>query len=93
MLFEDIMRVKFKSGQQRKFIEKVLANLYCPSLRALNQFGIDINYSSLKSYFNENRTLPKDLFDELCLLAKINPIDWNVQYLDENWGRIKGGKR
>ena len=87
------MRVKFKSGEQRKFIERVLANLYCPSLRALNQFGINVNYSSLKSYFNENRTLPKELFEELCMLAKINPAEFEVKHLDENWGRIKGGKK
>ena len=45
-------RIKFKKGPQgddplnkgpqRKFLKKVLEELNCPSLRALNQFGFDI---------------------------------------------------
>lgn len=85
-------RVKFKKGEQRKFIKDVLEKLNCPSLRALNQFGFDISYSTLKNYFVESRLLPEDFFRDLCYLAKINVDDLDVKFLEENWGQVKGGK-
>ena len=87
------MRVKFLRGKQREFIKKVMVSSRCPSLRALKQFGFNINYSTLKSYYNENRTLPKSLFLDLCYLAGINPASLKINIIDENWGQKKGGRR
>jgi len=87
------MRIKFRKGEQRKFIKKVLDSLYSPSLRAIKQYGINVNYQSLKSYYSENRTLPESLFLDLRKLARINPEDAKIKRVEENWGQKLGGKR
>ncbi|MFA7707340.1 MAG: hypothetical protein WCX73_00140 [Candidatus Pacearchaeota archaeon] len=87
------MRVKFKSGEQRKFLNLVVSKLNCVSVRGILQFGFDISYSSLKNYYTERRLLPKSFFDDLCHLSKLNPKSFNVKYLQDNWGRVKGGKK
>ncbi len=84
-------RIKFKKGEQRKFLKKVLEELNCPSLRALNQFGFDIPYSTLKNYFIELRVMPKNFFDDLCYLSKVDERDFEFEVLDENWGQVLGG--
>ena len=87
------MRIKFRKGKQREFIKKVIENTRCLSLRGLIQFGFDLSYSTLKSYYNENRTLPEDLFNDLCKISRISKESLKISYLDENWGqRIGGGK-
>lgn len=86
------MRVKFKKGMQRKFLERVLKNTDCPSLRSLISRGFNVNYSTLKSYFNENRTLPEGLFRDLCTFSSQNPDDIEYTLLNENWGQSLGGK-
>jgi len=85
-------RIKFPKGQQRNFLKKVLIELNCPSLRALNQFGFEVNYSTLKNYFNEDRSLPEEFFKNLCYIAKINPRKLKIKILDGNWGQSKGGR-
>jgi len=95
-------RIKFRKGPQgddplnegpqRKFLKRVLEELNCPSLRALNQFGFDIPYSTLKNYFSEERLIPEDFFKDLCYLAKINLRELKVKILEENWGQVLGGK-
>jgi len=69
------MRIKLRRGVQRKFLDKVILNLRSPSLRGLMQFGLKLNYQTLKSYYNENRTLPENLFNDLIFwqnsMAKI----------------------
>ncbi len=70
------MRIKFRKTQQRKFFDEILLKLNCPSLRLLNQFGFKINYQTLKSYYHENRTLPKELFENLC---KISGMEYRKQ--------------
>lgn len=87
------MRVKFRKGKQRAFMRTVLSKLYSPSLRALKQYGVEVNYQTLKAYYNETRTLPESLFLDLCKLAEINASSLNIKMLDENWGQVKGGKR
>lgn len=86
-------RVKFKKGEQRKFLLKVLEETHCPSLRALNQFGFDVPYSTLKNYFTEKRFLPKELFVDLCELSKINPSLLDTKFVSDNWGQVEGGKK
>ncbi len=85
-------RIKFNSGEQRLFLKKVLEELNCPSLRALNQFGFEIPYSTLKNYFVESRVIPENFFNDLCYLAKIEKKKLNFKILEENWGQIIGGK-
>lgn len=86
------MRVKFKKGKQREFLKKILKNLNCPSLHSLNQFGFNIPYSTLKNYFSEDRTLPKEFFTDLCYLAKLDENKFEVKFLEEHFGQILGGK-
>jgi len=86
-------RVKFKKGEQRKFLKKVLEELNCPSLRALNQFGFEIPYSTLKNYFIEARLIPEDFFNDLCYLSKISKDKLELELLEDNWGKVKGGRR
>lgn len=85
-------RVKFKEGEQREFLKKVVLESGAPSLRALNQFGFDVPYSTWKNYFNELRSLPEELFRDLCELIRVDIDEFDVEFLDENWGQIKGGK-
>lgn len=86
-------RVKFEKGKQKRFFDSVIERLRCVSLRGILQFGFDIPYSSLKNYYSERRLLPKDFFDDLCHIAKVNVNELDVEYLGENWGQIKGGKK
>jgi hypothetical protein len=84
--------VKFRKGEQRKFLERVIFESGAPSLRALNQFGFDVSYSTLKNYFNEERTLPEDFFRDLCEFGRIDMGSLDVEFLNENWGQVNGGK-
>jgi hypothetical protein len=86
-------RIKFQKGQQKKFLKKVLEKINCPSLRELINRGFDIPYSTLKNYFNESRKLPRDLFNDLCYIAKINPESLKIEILESSWGQVKGGKK
>jgi hypothetical protein len=85
-------RIKFRKGQQRKFLKLVLGNTNCPSLRELIKRGFDINYSTLKNYYNESRNLPEDFFRSLCEVGKIDESKLNVKFLEKNFGQVKGGK-
>ncbi len=87
-----MVRVRFKKGMQKEFLKRVIVILNSPSLRGLLQFGFDIPYSTLKSYFQEYRLMPAGLFNDLCYLAKINPAELGVEYLEDNWGQVLGGK-
>jgi len=86
------MRIRFRKGRQRKFLDLVVEKLSSPSIRGILQFGLDIPYSTLKNYYNESRLLPEELFDDLCDLARIDKGDLDFEVVDDNWGRVKGGK-
>jgi hypothetical protein len=86
------MRVQFRKGQQRKFIELVLKNSSSPSLRSLISRGFDISYSTLKCYYSEKRTLPLELFRDFCIFANLREEDFEFNLLDDNWGKVLGGK-
>lgn len=86
-------RVKFRKGQQKKFLKDVLNKINCPSLRELIRRGFDINYSTLKNYYNESRLLSEELFVSLCEVGKIDSSKLNVKYIEGNFGQIKGGKK
>jgi hypothetical protein len=85
-------RIKFQKREQRVFLDQVIRNLDSPSLRNLLSFGISTNYSSLKNYYTERRFLPENLFEELCLLSKINKEVLNYEIKKSSWGQQKGGK-
>lgn len=86
------MRIKFKKEKQRKFLDLVIEKLNAPSLRGILQFGFNVPYSTLKNYYNESRLLPEDLFDDLCEVAKIDKSELSFEFVDENWGKVKGGR-
>jgi hypothetical protein len=85
-------RIKFSKGYQRKFIQEVIVNVNSPSLRELAR-RLNINYSKFKNYFNEERCLSETLFNDLCYISKVNKEDFEVRYLDSNWGQVKGGRK
>jgi len=85
------MRVKFKKGEQRKFLKKVLGESNCPSLRAFLQFGFDIPYSTLKNYYNESRLMDRNFFLKLCEFINVDFEKVGVEYIGDNWGQVKGG--
>lgn len=86
------MRIRFEKGNQRKFLDLVIGRLSATSLRGILQFGFDVPYSTLKNYYNESRLLPGELFDDLCDVANISKDDLNFEEVDENWGKVRGGK-
>jgi len=86
------MRIKFKKGKQREFLNLAIKKLNCVSLRGILQFGLDASYDCLKNYYIERRLMNKDFFEDLCHLSKINVNDLKIDYLEDNWGQVKGGK-
>jgi len=87
-----MVRIKFSKGKQRKFFDRVLELLNCPSLRELIARGIDADYSSLKNYYSERRTIPENLFNSLCEISKLDKTSFSSKKISEHWGQIKGGK-
>lgn len=92
MIFMMDARVKFQTGKQKEFIQQVLKNLNSPSLKNLLSYDSDISYSALKKYAREESLMPLNLVRELCELSKIDFKSLNLEYLNSNWGAIKGGK-
>jgi hypothetical protein len=86
-------RVKFPKNQQRKFLQKVIEKMNCPSLRSLRQHGFDIKYSCLKNYFTEYRLMPENLVKDLCFASGIKFSELDVEILEDNWGQRIGGKK
>lgn len=87
-----MVRVIFQKGKQKEFLDLVRSNLSSPSIRGLLQFGFSVRYSSLKNYYTERRSIPKILFDEMIVLAKIDVEKLEVKFEKDNWGQVKGGK-
>ncbi|MFA5071372.1 MAG: hypothetical protein WC511_03335 [Candidatus Pacearchaeota archaeon] len=84
------MRIQFPKGMQRKFLQKVLEKLNCPSISELAN-RLNFNYSTLKNYFVEQRNIPENLFNDLCYISKINKSEIKFNILGEYWGQSKGG--
>ena len=84
-------RILFPKGMQKSFFNYVKTSLMVSSLRGVLQFGFDVPYSTLKSYYSERLLLPETLFIGLCHIAKIDVKSLNFEYLDGNWGRVLGG--
>jgi len=87
------MRIKFREGKQREFFDLVIEKLSSPSLRGLLQFGLKVNYSTLKNYYNEDRLISEELFLDLCGLVGVDSGSFGVERMRDNWGRVLGGKK
>jgi len=87
------MRIKFNKGKQKEFLNNCILKLHSLSLNSLLEFGITTTSSSLKNYYSERRLLPRELFEELCHLTKIDMENLNYQEFEENWGKSIGGKK
>ncbi len=72
-------------------MDLIIDKLNVPSLRGILQFGFSTSYSTLKNYYNESRLLPEDLFDDLCEIARVDKNSLNFDYVEGNWGQVKGG--
>ena len=86
------LRVKFQTEKQKEFIQQILKNLNSPNLKNLLSYDSEISYSALKKYAREESLMPLSLVKELCELSKIDFKSLNLEYLNSNWGAVKGGK-
>lgn len=85
-------RIKFKDNYQKIFISKVCERLNF-SLKQLSSH-ININYYTLKGYFQEKHLMPRDLVRQLSYLGEIKEKDLPIdKILPHNWGASKGGKK
>ena len=82
-------RVKFNKNQQRKFLKKIMQKTNSPSLKELSG-RLNINYSTLKNYYSEQRLLPEQLFIDLIKIHNLKKP--NIKIFEETWGKSKGGK-
>ena len=87
-----MVRIKFRSGGQREFLDLIVSRLNCVSLRGILQFGFDMPYATLKNYYIERRLIGGDLFDNLCYLAKIDKKELDFEVVGDNWGQVIGGR-
>jgi len=83
------MRAKLSKKKQREFLVKVMQEVGSPSLFELSR-RIDVNYSTMKNYFNGDRLFPKELYENLI---KISGLKCRAEFVENNWGQIKGGKK
>lgn len=83
------MRILLKNP--KKFFDEILEKDKI-SLRKFSE-KIKTNYSNLKQYRRREKTIPKELFDNLVNYSP-NKNYWleNIKILEDNWGSIKGGK-
>ena len=86
------MRIRFGKGGQRKFLDLVVEKSRSPSVRGLLQFGIDVKYSTLKNYYNEDRLMSKGLVMDFCEVAGIDFEGLDVEEIGDNWGKVWGGR-
>ena len=86
------MRILFKAGEQRKFLELVKTRLNCVSIRGILQFGSKVSYDCLKNYYTERRLIPEEFFNDLCYLAKLDKGKLKIKIVEDNLGQVKGGK-
>lgn len=87
-------RIRFKGkNAQRKFFDLVILRLNSPSLRGILQFGLEVNYSTLKNYYVGARLISEDFFNDLCLVSNIRKDEIDFEFLEDNWGKVLGGRK
>lgn len=82
------MRVKFQSKKSRDLFFKEIESKINLWREFYEQFKI--SRKTLDTYKSGKMTLPLDFYDSVC--RHFNFKKENVEYLEDNWGRIKGGK-
>lgn len=85
------MRVKFNLGQQKLFLNYVMQKNSW-NLRELAERS-ETGYELIKKYHQEKCFISSDLFFKLSKLGKINSKNLDIELLDDNWGKIIGGKK
>jgi len=86
------MRIVFLKINQRTFLKQILEDLACPSLKELQNRLLEVSYSNLKNYYSERRSIPYQLFLDLCKLSNKNFQEFDFKLIEDNWGQVKGGK-
>ncbi|MCX6747977.1 MAG: hypothetical protein NT076_00060 [Candidatus Pacearchaeota archaeon] len=86
-----MVRVKFTREQQKQFIDYALQNLKI-NLRKLAE-KLNVNYELIKKYHQEACSIDEKAFLRICKLVKINFKELEITLFENNWGRVKGGKR
>lgn len=87
------MRIRFlREGGQRVFLDLVIEKLRVKSLRGLLQFGFDVPYSTLKNYYAGVRLMHRGLVEDFCEVAGVEFGGLDAEEVEENWGRVLGGK-
>ena len=82
-------RVKLKHGEQRKLFLS-LAIKFGSVRRVATEWKIP--YSTLKNYSLEERYMPEFLFDKILKSLSLEKNNFEIYYLDANWGRRKGSR-
>jgi hypothetical protein len=83
-------QIRLNGISQRKFLDLCVNKLDSVSLRGLLDYGFGVKYDALKSYYSGRRLLPREFFDNLMFLCKLEGIDFEI--IAGNWGQAKGGK-
>lgn len=83
------MRILLKKGKQLELINLAKENFTWPKLS--EKLNISENYLR-NELRKEQRLLSKEIYNELCMLVNKNFDKFIIKKLDDNWGRIKGGK-
>tara|TARA_Y100000034_G_scaffold133437_1_gene198896 strand:+ start:428 stop:871 length:444 start_codon:yes stop_codon:yes gene_type:complete len=86
------MRLKFERNEQRNFLNYVLINNGL-NLREFSN-NLNVNYSTMKNFYQETRTIPECLIDDICNFYSLKfPNDKIETELVNSWGQVKGGKK
>jgi len=89
------MRIRFKKGMQKKFLEEVCKemNMTLRKFSHVYKNDLDVSYSAMKRYRNETRLLS---LGTAQFLTKKSGIYWKrfgiEKIISDNWGAVKGGK-
>jgi hypothetical protein len=87
------MRIKFKNTQQRElYFEKKLKNNFI-SWQDFSKH-LDIDRKLLLEYRKGKLTIPNQIYQKLIILKPKDipsQIDKQIEKLNENWGKVKGG--
>lgn len=88
------MRIVFKKGKQKKFLEAVSASLNCQSYSEL-AFELKISPNTLKKWTYEKHHLPKKIFDNIIIRFPSLKIYKKeiVKIKEKNWGQTLGGRK
>ena len=83
------MRILLKKGKQLELINLVKEKFTWPKLSE----NLNISENYLRNELRkEQRLLSEKIYSELCMLVNKNFDKFIIRELDDNWGKIKGGK-